>query len=221
MRKLRVNNNFFSKPTLLNSYWAGFIAADGCILSDKPVLQIGLSSKDKNILIKFKNEIKFEGRIFERFNTSGDGKKLYPTSVLRIRSEKITKDLYKNFNITPKKSWTLKPPPLDKKKALAFIIGYIDGDGCISQKRNNLGGTVLKITGNKKFISWIKRTLEKCFNLKIKGKIHKAWQSDISFLLIQGKQAFDILNKLETLPISKLERKWNKIHKMRELNVGI
>ncbi len=25
------NNNFFSVPNTINSYWAGFIAADGCV----------------------------------------------------------------------------------------------------------------------------------------------------------------------------------------------
>lgn len=219
-KRIKVNDNFFSKPTLLNSYWAGFIAADGCILKNAPILQIGLSSKDKNLLFQLKNDINYHGKILDGFTRSSTNSKFYPKSTLRIRSEKITKNLYNQFNITPKKSWTLKPPKdLTKNQKLCFIVGYIDGDGCIHQKRNNIGGTVLKITGNKNFLSWIKQTLETIFKISIKGKIYKAWQSDISFLLIQGRQAFEILDNLEKLPIKKLSRKWSKVLNMRKLDV--
>ena len=45
------NHDFFTVPNKLNSYWAGFIAADGCV-TGKHILAIKLSEKDKEHLQK-------------------------------------------------------------------------------------------------------------------------------------------------------------------------
>jgi len=47
-RKYTVNHNYFSEVTLENSYWAGFIAADGCIT--KNYVKIMIAQKDLKIL---------------------------------------------------------------------------------------------------------------------------------------------------------------------------
>ena len=59
-RKYNVNDNFFEKTDVLNCYWAGFIAADGCIIEGKKQnqLSIGLAKKDFNHLNLFKNDIR-------------------------------------------------------------------------------------------------------------------------------------------------------------------
>ena len=63
-RQHNVNDDFFNNPNILNCYWAGFIAADGCIgRRNNNVLSIGLSSKDKQHLETFKNNINFSGPI--------------------------------------------------------------------------------------------------------------------------------------------------------------
>lgn len=52
--KIKHNTEFFKEPNTLNSYWAGFIAADGCIQQYKdnrqPTLAINLKSSDINHL---------------------------------------------------------------------------------------------------------------------------------------------------------------------------
>lgn len=62
-KKYNVNENFFSLDTPESFYWAGFIAADGCILKNLKVLEIGLGIKDKKHLKKFKSAIKYTGNI--------------------------------------------------------------------------------------------------------------------------------------------------------------
>ena len=68
-RTYNVDDFFFNIPNELNSYYAGFIAADGCICSrnrDKRTLKIGLSSKDSKWLKTFKEKIKSESPIKNR-----------------------------------------------------------------------------------------------------------------------------------------------------------
>lgn len=66
-RQNSVNDDFFEVPNELNCYWAGFIAADGCIHTGKKqdVLSIFLALKDKNHLNRFKLDIDFDGQINE------------------------------------------------------------------------------------------------------------------------------------------------------------
>ena len=102
-----------------SDYWAGFIAADGCIYNGKGQkrLIINLSNKDKHHLEKF---------------TVG-----YPVTetkrqscVIDIPSNKLCELLESKYNITGKKSLTLKYP-INLTNHSHFIRGYFDGDGCI------------------------------------------------------------------------------------------
>ena len=95
-RQYNVDDNFFNKPNIINCYWAGFIAADGCITGrNKNKLYIGLSSKDKQHLEVFKKTICFDGPILENIIKRGD--KEFHTSTISITSQKIADDLYKNL----------------------------------------------------------------------------------------------------------------------------
>src|SRR3990167_2588137 len=57
------DENFFEIPNILNCYWAGFIAADGCVSKNNNRITIELDGKDKNHLIQFKNDVKFSGEV--------------------------------------------------------------------------------------------------------------------------------------------------------------
>jgi hypothetical protein len=121
------DENFFSVPNILNSYWAGFIAADGCIRGyHDHYLSLGLSKKDISHLEKFKRDLRLSNKItiYDKHNSCITG----------LSSNKICDDLKNNFNITPRKSKTLKPPNIkNKTNILSFIAGYIDGDGSVGK----------------------------------------------------------------------------------------
>lgn len=54
------DENFFARDTEEAFYWAGFIAADGCIAdqpNEKMSLRISLATTDKNHLVKFLTDI--------------------------------------------------------------------------------------------------------------------------------------------------------------------
>src|SRR5690606_18912325 len=110
-------------------------------------LTINLSKLDKKHLEYLKDFMKSDHKISIKKNN---------TVRLDISSNKICNTLRRNFNVTPRKSLTLIPPQnLTKKQILAFIKGYVDGDGSISirtkiDKRGkgySYKSLVLKITG--------------------------------------------------------------------------
>ena len=126
LRKYQVNDGYFSTLTLENCYYAGFLAADGCITKNQ--LIVGLSEIDKKWLENFKSSLNAESPIKDRIQ-----KGVYKTCYLNITSDVICSDLLNYFNIQPRKSLSYTPPInlIDEQKD-CFIMGLIDGDGSIS-----------------------------------------------------------------------------------------
>ncbi len=178
-RKYLVNDYFFTHPNILNSYWAGFIAADGCVYHREhcqSTLTIKLSSKDYDQLEYFINDINYTGNI-KVFTCKNDSKNLEFKSkfsekcLISIRSSKMCEDLQNNYNIIPRKSLILRAPnKLHIDYAIAFIIGYIDGDGCIS---HNYDFPSLSMLGTQDVLCWIKNTFLNAFNMKGNLGVHK------------------------------------------------
>ena len=136
-RKYIVDNNFFKEDNEKSYYWAGFIAADGCV--DKR-LTISLGIKDKQHLENFVNDIKYTGiiKVESRIDKRESFKReFYENCGVRISSKEIISDL-KRFNIIKNKSKIYKfPSNLDNKYIRHFIRGLIDGDGWIYYENNN------------------------------------------------------------------------------------
>ena len=63
MKYQNKNETFFEKPSRVNSYWAGFIAADGCVYRN--TLKITLSKKDKAHLEALSSQLNEDYRVKE------------------------------------------------------------------------------------------------------------------------------------------------------------
>ena len=122
--KYTYNENYFETiDTEDKAYWLGFIAADGSIVNNGTALEIGLSAKDKNHLIKFINNINGDiNMLKERTNTAGNGK-TYKTVRVNVCSKKMCNDLF-NLGIVPNKSLTLQFP---KNIPNSLIKHYLRG----------------------------------------------------------------------------------------------
>lgn len=213
-RKYELDDNFFDIPDIINSYWAGFIAADGCISqrSDcQDILCIKLNQKDFNHLQLFQNTIKYKGTIY-KYNIKNNSKYLNFKSdssdmcILRMSSDKMCFDLSKNYNIVPKKSLILKPPNiLSEQTIISFIVGYIDGDGCIYYMKN--GSPAINILGTHDMMIWVRENLLKIFNLTGNLGISKYKKQTVLRILSLGdiKQIYDYIIEHD---IPHLERKW-------------
>lgn len=109
---------------------AGFIAADGCIISNKrnvinKTLSIHIAKEDETILSQFLSYIHSNHRIYK--TKTGHIK-------LNITSRTMCEDLRQEFNIVPRKTfiYALPPEKIDHPLIHHFLRGYIDGDGTFS-----------------------------------------------------------------------------------------
>jgi DNA-binding Lrp family transcriptional regulator len=206
------DDNYFSQDTAEVFYWAGFIAADGCVkLHSKKYkqLSIGLSQKDHEHLEKFKKSIEFDGPI-HKISSCGIDK-----SEITISSDKIFDDLAR-FNIVPRKSLTYTFPEWLIKHPLVnhFMRGYNDGDGSfyiILKKNRKTPQLYFSLRGTKEFLTEYRNILED--NCKIKKNINKPrFNEDIYTLEYGGnivvKSIANFIYKDSNSTV-RLERKYN------------
>lgn len=140
--------------SLESCYWVGFLLADGW-LSDNGELSLELSNKDSTHLDTFSKFIDFKGKKQTRtYQSKATGTTLKSVKVA-IRDKFLVDKLRKKFDIKTAKSYN--PPSLEnfksfsEKQVRAILIGYIDGDGSMSAKKQNTKHINLKVACH---ISW-------------------------------------------------------------------
>ena len=217
--KVKFNYNFFSDINPISAYWAGFIAADGCI-NERNCLSMGLSSKDSEHLSLFLKDINYplhiRGYTYNGFDISS-------TSII---NKQVVSDLLNIYNITPRKSLSLRPPtnlPDNIKKY--FIAGYFDGDGCFvicDGKKNGSITPILhcSIIGTYEMLSWIKEEFNIIYNRNIKiGCIQKlkSKNNQTYVLSLCTKSAIAFGDWIYCDSTRYLDRKYKKYKKVKEL----
>lgn len=157
---------FFLKTLLKFFYWAGFLAADGCISVRKKFnnknLILRLGQKDLDHLKLFKESIGSDHPIRKQTiknslkNPKWNDRDVY---IITVGSKKIVEDL-ERFNIVPKKTLTYKFPNWVANHELVshFMRGYFDGDGTIS-KLANKDYFRLGIAGTQDFVETYKKMI--------------------------------------------------------------
>jgi hypothetical protein len=214
-KKYSVNVNFFKEINIENSYWAGFLGADATIYSKNNVVAIKLQGRDIEILEAFKDASKFTGniRLYDRYTI---GPKLRSTCSINICGvPEWIKDLKDNFNVISNKSLILAPPNItNHKEKLAYIKGYIDGNGSlsISKTRHNKNRLTLSISTSKLLSKWITDfTLENyksnwCVCEKPTKQLYNLFQISKS-----GTEMFKFLEDVAQSYEFGLKRKWLKL----------
>lgn len=202
--KYNINHDFFKEINTLNSYWAGFIAADGYIKSDCNALGIKLSMKDLKHIERFRHDISSNNPI--KFKKSISFNKKTNVAEIIIYSHKIIHDLQNNFNITRKKTFILTPPlklsNLNYK--LSFIAGLIDGDGSVYRTNKK----VITVLGTKKILEWCKCVINKVIDV---SNISILKKGNIFSFCITGEKTSVLYNVIKKLQNPILERKWNSL----------
>jgi hypothetical protein len=123
-----VRHDYFDMVSEETCYWAGFLAADGCIHAERNQIGVYLSSRDRDHLAKLSIAASGEDRVKVFKETH------FPCArvVWTVVSPRMIDRLSAIWNITPRKTATLQPPSLHAlSHNLAYIGGYLDGDGFI------------------------------------------------------------------------------------------
>ncbi|MDD3668196.1 MAG: hypothetical protein PHY75_05510 [Bacteroidales bacterium] len=148
-RKFYLDENYFVE---INSnekaYWLGFLAADGYINKNELVLE--LQESDMEHLIKFGNAIS-QGLNVRKIIHHHKEKDFIHYRV-SFRSGRTVENLNKQ-GVFQNKSLSLSPPNLKKQYIPYWILGYMDGDGCLFKAKNRLK---INFTGTKEVLVWIK-----------------------------------------------------------------
>lgn len=123
--------------------------------------------------------------------------------------------MYKNFNITPRKSLTLLPPNLSDTNLIdAFICGYIDGDGSIFLYKNNVrniqDSLSISIVGTYEIVLWIKERFSQILGKEFGSiqKNHNSEKNTYVYRIGQSKGVREIFKHFYNLNVPKLKRKW-------------
>lgn len=190
--------DFFSRMDYLSCYWAGFIAADGCIItSPRTEVRIGIHERDLDHLSQFVKDTGFNGRI------RIDKKDI--AHVIVCAAYQWVADLDRIFRITPQKTFSLQPPKLTGPLALAYSIGYIDGDGCWATADKNRNPRLI-VVGTKALLQWLV-SLWNSHGANI-GSPTLSFKRNVWRLTLTCAKAERIAFLLRDVDVPRLERKW-------------
>lgn len=160
-RVYSVNDDYFLTQSHNMAWLLGFIASDGNVSKDSNRIKIGLSSVDKEILEKIKEELEIEADIKDYITNNG-----FYVSELSWYSRKHKQTLA-NYSIIPNKTFLLKPPyGLKEEYHIDYVRGYFDGDGSINLIKNSNGrgqGNIRFQIGSatKEILEWILDVFER------------------------------------------------------------
>lgn len=212
------NRSYFKCVTDESAYWAGFIAADGCICDGGRSVNIVLSDRDRCHLDHLCACIGYSSpvRVKDVHNiTSVDGKivrtdDIVQSCVLLLHSKEVVSDLFRIYNITSRKSLTLVPPNVNCfRHQLSYAIGLLDGDGTIGSYSYKNGNRfhVIRWMGTRSMIEWIRDVVD----LVVPGhsNVCRKYNSNVFTFSLVGKRAIDFVNVVSLLDIPKMKRKWD------------
>lgn len=181
------------------AYWAGFIAADGCIMDN--MVRIKLQSQDRDHLVRFANDCGFTGPVYDRDSYVSLGVYGVPYWV---------SDLKTRFNITPRKTSTLLPPnSLTREQTIAFIVGLVDGDGCISYDTNNHTHR-LDICGTESMMRWVQDSM-RAVCPEVCNATVRFYSSGLARWTMAARACRWLNDYAKELDLPVLSRKWNKL----------
>ncbi len=179
-------------------YWLGFIMADGHFNKNNQI-QINLSIKDLEHLKKFATFVEYKGKLIKPSISIGFGK---------IRDE-----LNNLFKISNDK--THSPCILDNLSGdsfFSFIIGFIDGDGCINTKG------YLTIKCHKNWLDNLNKMISELSNNNFnQGRINSEGLAIIQ--LTKLKLMKEIKIKIIELELPILNRKWDRVDLNKEIKI--
>ena len=209
----KVNHSVFSKPNVKNCYWAGFLAADGCVVSKKTQVEVELQYKDKAHLEKLCSFAGRDTKLWVRERCRDD--KIFKYASVSLVSKQIVKDLNRHFNIIPNKSLVLSAPDIPNRLNKHFVRGYIDGDGSIGWHKHNNKPRLHIVSGSKDILKWIKDVIAKEVDNIGNPSIMYPKNKEVAEIEYMGFQVYNILDWLyfDSTKDTRLQRKYERYEK--------
>ncbi len=212
------NETFWETPNTLNSYYAGLMAADGSVGGYREVLQWTCESADRSSMEAFIRATRFTGRMTETLMHHPAGNTSIHCRVFVSACQKWNADLARNFNVVPQKVHRLAPPTFQSDLlACCYLIGYTDGDGCISILKSNTDSPmpVLSYTSaSKDIVQWVRDFVDLKFPFSNRRNPKRAVigsspEQSYHHCRIYGLQAIKLFDFLRRIDVPHFARKWD------------
>lgn len=133
----KIDENYFENiDTETKVYWLGFFMADANMYiyeDDKMQFSIKIQNKDHSLLERLKEDISFEGKVKEGYNTRNNTKCYY--SQLRTYNKTFCGHLMKHGIVPQKTGKEIIPETVPEDLIKHFIRGFLDGDGSITNSK--------------------------------------------------------------------------------------
>lgn len=192
--------HFFDEYSVDSCYWAGFIAADGYVRSDRANVSIHLSVVDIEHLKKLEKLTNYTGKITVYDNEC----------CLSFAGEWFPKALAKNFEIYPRKTFDIMlSDKIPKDMIPHFLRGYFDGDGCVTNV-----GEYLRISFTSGSVNLLKQISDFLYNhgVRVRNEFGVPKISNNCFMTYNCKNAQQILELLyaDSTDSTRLDRKYQR-----------
>lgn len=212
------NQEYFSTQTHNMAWLMGFLAADGSIEKNRNVIKLALSTIDKEILEKIREEIQLEVSVKDYVTAKG-----FQMSKIQWSSEQHKKDL-SQYGIIPQKTFNLKPPyKLKKEYWIDYIRGYFDGDGSVYITKNNYNTITWEIgSATKEILEFIRDFFYEEYGIP-KTNIHETVKKEPFYVLMYSTNAAKKIYKHfyeneDVLSLKRKKDKYTEIIKLKNNN---
>lgn len=170
-RKWYVNEHYFDVIDIPEkAYWLGFLSADGYVHKERGEIQFELQESDKDQVKKLANALSYNKPLLKIIIASNQ--KSFTHWRLTIRCKKLTDQLEK-YGIVQHKSLTFKPRNIPNQFFSYWILGYMDGDGCIL---NAKGRVKISFTGTLETLSLIKEYFYSTNQISLEHRCNKTYK---------------------------------------------
>lgn len=194
-----------------DSYFLGFILADGCITNG--YLHLTIKQSDGYILKELQNHLGMNYGYSESSVNDKRTNKTYHRSSLQVKNKNITENL-RNQNIEPNKSTIEKLPNIDWLNDRHFWRGVMDGDGHVKMSATHRSHILL--VGSFEIIQGFIEFCDNTVGLKVQ-RVPKAIQCKNKILYhvqINNTDAKNVVNYLYKNSTVHLYRKYAEMLKI-------
>lgn len=185
MSKVRIR---WSSPF---AYAIGLIATDGNLSKDGR--HINLTSKDRELIVTFKDCLGIENKIGRKTRAKSKVKKYFQVQF----GDRNFYEFLLNLGLTPAKSKTIASLKIPNKYFIDFLRGCIDGDGSIRisyhPESQHPQLQIRLVSASEKFLSWLRKKIS--LLLRTKGGWIEEKRS--VFVLVYAKaDSIKLINRL-------------------------
>lgn len=208
------DESFWSVPNPVNCYYAGMVAADGSLNSEKHTFSWTAATADEEHLLRFIDAVKFTGKISRVSKKSPSSDTICYHSAVRISAaQQWLKDLKTNFDLFQNKTYRLRPPPLGSDYLMScYLVGLLDGDGALSFSRESETVHIAYGSASRDIVQWVRGFVDQHFQFAVRNKppaiVKELLDGRYYHTSIYGLKAVKFIELMKTLPVPRYSRKW-------------